>query len=355
MDDKRAEEIRASALRLYTSLNPNERLQFLAALYSHITVRARGEYEELQTRDPKAFSLFCAVNELHHGLSNHLQQIAAGNAGYDAESLFAILIAKVSGHDPTLILQPLAMGLDRDNVCRFSIVNDSYRTSRITGPTHNFLGLRFAQQPTETSLVEICDRSPRNLVPASIRDAVLAAASQFEQETGRRFHIETIEYASDDMPPESVYGMMTDWILRSIHEGRVFRLVIERYAIVADAYRLTTIMQLVCHVADASGYRRVPSHKPIESTLGIALSESPLGPPDVVMLHGQASPDELEAIRREALVAASEFRETHKRPYFVERVDFGLSTVDRYTTGSVHQFVQKILARLHANAEFESA
>ncbi|GMU84385.1 MAG: hypothetical protein AMXMBFR47_42550 [Planctomycetota bacterium] len=113
MDDKRAEEIRASTLRIYTSLNPNERLQFLAALYGHITVRARGEYQELEARDPGAFSLFSAVNELHHRLSNHLKQITSGNAGYDDESLFAAMIGAASGHDPTLILQPLAWELDR--------------------------------------------------------------------------------------------------------------------------------------------------------------------------------------------------------------------------------------------------
>lgn len=91
----------------------------------------------------------------------------------------------------------------------FSKTGESFRVSRISGPTHNLLGLRFGSlvqgklETIEFPPVGGCAHAPLD------RDAIVAAVARgidrvnHEQKSDLR--LARIEYVSDDTGPESVY------------------------------------------------------------------------------------------------------------------------------------------------------
>lgn len=81
-----------------------------------------------------------------------------------------------------------------------------FRVSRITGPTHNLLGLHLSRVPgPETA--EVIDLTPGkgDLDGDAVRRCAAEGVEEANARLGTRFHLLGVEFRSDDSPPARMY------------------------------------------------------------------------------------------------------------------------------------------------------
>ena len=95
---------------------------------------------------------------------------------------------------------------------RYSINGEFYRAIRITGPTHNLLGLSFCQGVPETVAVErLKDRSERGLDESLLRQAVLAGVATANAAFGTDYQVARIQYVPTDTPNGAPWPRRPRW------------------------------------------------------------------------------------------------------------------------------------------------
>ena len=97
-----------------------------------------------------------------------------------------------------------------------------HRITRITGPTHNFLGLSFTDQAESIRmgslfLEENCS-CPVVLEPLEVKEHVLRGVEEANQDLGTGYKINYIEYVANDSGPAPVYEMLASCIVHHMHE-----------------------------------------------------------------------------------------------------------------------------------------
>jgi hypothetical protein len=93
-----------------------------------------------------------------------------------------------------------------------------YKLVRITGPTHNFLGLELSEDPAEAVSLEALDgiNPSMQLDETEIRTQVRAGIERAKSIFGRDFHVNRVLYVSSDSPSPTVYADLTFEILRRV-------------------------------------------------------------------------------------------------------------------------------------------
>ncbi len=90
---------------------------------------------------------------------------------------------------------------------RYTKIGDFYRVSRITGPTHNLLGLSLShEKPTAVSVQRLREPESNPLIDErQLKQAVLDGVSQANAALGTNYHIDVIQYVPSDTSDISVY------------------------------------------------------------------------------------------------------------------------------------------------------
>jgi hypothetical protein len=106
----------------------------------------------------------------------------------------------------------------------FSRDHEWYQISRITGPTHNKLGLKFGEgegsQPTIEAL-SVGDGEAR-IVAEVVQQEVLDGVAEPNAEFGTDYHVAAIRYVINDTPSSSVYRILTRFLIRHLTQQGAF-------------------------------------------------------------------------------------------------------------------------------------
>ncbi len=96
---------------------------------------------------------------------------------------------------------------------------DFYLATRITGPRHNLLALRFAAEGELVARPLVTDRSPTGdgeLDESTLVVAALAGVAAGNLELRTDYVVAALEYRRDDTRPESIYTDLAIEIVRRI-------------------------------------------------------------------------------------------------------------------------------------------
>ena len=98
-----------------------------------------------------------------------------------------------------------------------------YRIIRITGPTHNLLGLELSENPTSAKptidILDAGDDAPAKLNLDDVLAAVSKGVDAVSGETGKTFWIKRIQFLQSDSRPVEIYTMLAAEILRRVAAG----------------------------------------------------------------------------------------------------------------------------------------
>jgi hypothetical protein len=89
-----------------------------------------------------------------------------------------------------------------------------YKMTYITGPCHNFLGLKFTLDPEVTEIVmeakSIANDQGKadDIDPSLLRQKVLEGVDAANNEQDTRIRVERIQYVSTDTPRIDIYALM---------------------------------------------------------------------------------------------------------------------------------------------------
>jgi hypothetical protein len=107
----------------------------------------------------------------------------------------------------------------------FSEHGDFCRVVRITGPTHNLLGISFSKGTRRAPAVHDLDRnkiSQPRLAPDDVSRAVLAGIADANATFGLGLHASEIEFVGSDSPPADIYRFLAFELVRHFREQRKF-------------------------------------------------------------------------------------------------------------------------------------
>lgn len=110
---------------------------------------------------------------------------------------------------------------------QFSFHEGLYKAARITGPSHNMLGLSFSSQIGPIEVVELPVR-PAETVRVQREDVirqVVDAQNEFNAAFGTSYLITKIAFLPSDTYSDSVYKQLTLAIMKRLVSGEVFRVV----------------------------------------------------------------------------------------------------------------------------------
>ena len=106
----------------------------------------------------------------------------------------------------------------------FSRDHEWYQISRITGPTHNKLGLKFGEgegsQPTIEAL-SVGDGEAK-IVAEVVQQQVLEGVAEANAEFATDYHVAAIRYVINDTPSSSVYRMLAISLIRQLTRQGAF-------------------------------------------------------------------------------------------------------------------------------------
>lgn len=108
----------------------------------------------------------------------------------------------------------------------FTFADGRHCVSRITGPTHNFLGLRLSSQPaacvTVVRLPAVGKGKDGRLDEVQLQAAVMAGVEIANRECGTRWHVSEIAYVVDDTPAYSQYEICAQTAIKRLAAGESF-------------------------------------------------------------------------------------------------------------------------------------
>lgn len=106
---------------------------------------------------------------------------------------------------------------------RFSRFGDVYRVQRVSGPTHNMLGVRFAENPVAKPSVrsiseENADR--QRLRAEDVARHVLAGIDRANSAFKLRIYPAEIEFVLSDTPPADIYALLAYKLIENMLEKK---------------------------------------------------------------------------------------------------------------------------------------
>lgn len=98
-------------------------------------------------------------------------------------------------------------------------VDNTYKTSKITGSQHNFLGLQLEEKDcfVEPKIVDLSEKlAKKNVSPEMVKQQVLIALEELNDLYATNFTVIKIEFLGIDIYTTNVYEELTKIILKSI-------------------------------------------------------------------------------------------------------------------------------------------
>ncbi len=97
---------------------------------------------------------------------------------------------------------------------------DLYKVARITGPTHNYLAIKFGKPSGQApEIVALRDDVKVRLDATKVRDEVSKGVAEANQRLGTSYEVALIQFVPDDSPPEAGYRELAVKITEEMHSG----------------------------------------------------------------------------------------------------------------------------------------
>jgi hypothetical protein len=107
----------------------------------------------------------------------------------------------------------------------FSTDGTFYNVARITGPTHNLLGIRFAgrrRREGDPSIEALRDVPAPKLAADEVLREVLTGVAEANARNGTVYAVEVVRFVPDDTPPVSIYRVLAAEIVGRLAQGGAF-------------------------------------------------------------------------------------------------------------------------------------
>jgi hypothetical protein len=106
---------------------------------------------------------------------------------------------------------------------RYSINGDFYRVMRITGPSHNLLGLSFSQDAlVAVALEKLPGWSEQEIDEGLLKQAVLSSVDEANAAQGTDYHVSRIQYVPTDTPSPEIYSLLARFIVERLASGKKY-------------------------------------------------------------------------------------------------------------------------------------
>lgn len=100
-----------------------------------------------------------------------------------------------------------------------------YKVIKITGPTHNMLGLVLDKDKShdiETIALKLKMDEKDNIDPLDVKSQVMSGIEAVNHELGVKYTVEKIQFVPSDTPSESVYKELAIEIIKRLIAGGKF-------------------------------------------------------------------------------------------------------------------------------------
>lgn len=105
----------------------------------------------------------------------------------------------------------------------FTKTKDCYRVARITGPSHNLLGLRFTDESVNAELVDLAPQGQgTRLSAAAVEQAVMRGVEKANADFSASYRVARIEFVGSDTPRAEVYESLAYAIVERLVNGGAF-------------------------------------------------------------------------------------------------------------------------------------
>jgi len=99
--------------------------------------------------------------------------------------------------------------------------------ARITGPSHNLLGIEFGENFGSSGAVVVEPLPNKSqhaalLSPREVRKNVLLGVADANQEFGKAYIVKRIEFISTDSPPSEIYRVLARSIIERLVNQQTF-------------------------------------------------------------------------------------------------------------------------------------
>lgn len=110
---------------------------------------------------------------------------------------------------------------------RFFYDGRFYKAVKVTGPSHNYLGLLISKETSAKSdlsyeLINQNDKGDVNVTFENVKNQVLDGLSKVNVELGTHYHVVSLQFSESDTYSKFVYKELTDRIIKHFHAGGVF-------------------------------------------------------------------------------------------------------------------------------------
>jgi hypothetical protein len=101
---------------------------------------------------------------------------------------------------------------------QFILDNDVYKVARITGPEHNFLGIRLADTNQGIDVVELPLKvgERRQIDTNMVLEQVVEGLQGINEELRTKYAISHVYFVPSDSPSKSVYKLLISELIRRI-------------------------------------------------------------------------------------------------------------------------------------------
>lgn len=102
--------------------------------------------------------------------------------------------------------------------------NDLYKVARITGPTHNFLAIRLAEEncSTEIKALPIKQGDVERIDSQSVLVQVLRGLDAINLELGAEYQVSEVQFIPSDSDSSSVYELLIRELIKRIDSNGEF-------------------------------------------------------------------------------------------------------------------------------------
>jgi hypothetical protein len=106
---------------------------------------------------------------------------------------------------------------------RYSLNGDFYRVMRITGPTHNLLGLAFSEGDSQGVTVERLTEAPEQSIDElALEKVVTSSVEEANKAFGTGYQLCRIQYVPTDTPDLETYSYLARMIIERMANGGKF-------------------------------------------------------------------------------------------------------------------------------------
>ncbi len=106
---------------------------------------------------------------------------------------------------------------------QYIIDGEFYKITRVTGPKHNMLGVRFSDTHKEMEVVDL-DFSAKqvNFSASEVKSQVQLGLADVNRELGTKYKISAIQFVGSDTKSDSIYAELVKIIVRRLESGCKF-------------------------------------------------------------------------------------------------------------------------------------